>query len=178
MELPDLVSQQGRRMKIVKVKFGAAGFPEKEKGMIQYLWSLEAGLSKLNRKGGGKKSVLTSSDVGLVSRVKRRVTSAPASPLHGQLVPSRDDINMCYHQFPSMKQTRSIGSNVPDSSGCSTFFKMLLRQGHLWYLAEVSSHLPENDYYSLGLALHHTSFMSKSKRHKVFFRLWSFWTHL
>lgn len=34
-------------------------------------------------------------------------------------------------------------------------------------MAEVSSHLPENDGYGLGLALHHTTFVSKSRRQKA-----------
>ena len=37
MELVASVSQQGRQMKLVRVKFGTAGFPEKEKGKIQCL---------------------------------------------------------------------------------------------------------------------------------------------
>jgi len=44
---------------------------------------------------------------------------------------------------------------------------VLLRQGQLWCLAEVSSHLPESDCYRLSLALHHSSFMPKSRRQKA-----------
>ena len=102
-----------------------------------------------------------------MSRVKRMVTSAPASPLHDQLVLSTNEVNVLLSRFPSMRWTQSIGSDVPHSSGCSTFSKVLLRQGHLWRFAEVSSHLPENDCYRLGLVLHHTPFMFKSRRQKA-----------